>query len=180
MGSLSRIPGLSRALRLRDARDASLADIEAELRFHVETRIDELVARGHTADDARATALRELGDWHRYAADTLTIDRQRAREIRMREVLESVFSDVAYAWRGLRRQPIFTSAAILTLTLGLGATLAVFSAVSGALLRALPFRDADRIVHIGERDAAGSRTKHGGTTSFENFDDWRKLSTRFE
>src|SRR5205814_6520209 len=67
--------------------------------------------------------------------------------------------------------------AILTLSLGIGATTSVFSVVSGVLLRPLPYANADRIVHLGEQKI--SRPGRGGTTSYPNFDDWRRSTRSF-
>jgi len=95
----------------------------------------------------------------------------------MRELLESVGADLRHAARSFRSQPGFAVVAIATLALGIGATTSVFSAVDGALLRPLPYANADRIVHVGEQ--AVTKSGRGSTTSFDNFDDWRKRSTSF-
>jgi len=58
------------------------------------------------------------------------------------------FTDVIQAFRGLRKQPAFALTAILTLALGIGATAAIFSVVDAVLIRPLPYRDADRLVHV--------------------------------
>jgi putative ABC transport system permease protein len=62
--------------------------------------------------------------------------------------LESVWSDLRYAVRGLRRTPVFTAVAVVTLALGIGATSAIFSLVDGILLRPLPFPQPDRLVTV--------------------------------
>ena len=81
---MPRIPGLRRIFRIADARlRANAAEIEDELRFHIECRVDELMARGVAGADAREIAARDFGDWARYRADVLTIDHQYARDIRM-------------------------------------------------------------------------------------------------
>jgi predicted permease len=175
---MPRIPGLRRIFRSADARrGADASEIDDELRFHIECRIDELLALGVPDAEARRAAQHEFGDWNRYRADVLTIDHQYARETRMREFFESVASDIRHGWRGMRAQPAFTIVAVVTLALGIGATTAVFSAVNGVLLRPLPYADGDRIVHIGERDV--KRSERGGTTSYENFADWQRLARSF-
>src|SRR5712691_10160746 len=95
----------------------------------------------------------------------------------MRELVESIWSDVRHGARSLRSHPGFTATAVITLSLGVGATTSVFSAVSGVLLRPLPYAEGDRIVHVGEQRLA--KPGRGSTTPFENFDDWRRLSHAF-
>src|SRR4051812_29806751 len=175
---MTRIPGLRRFFRLADsAAHADPATVDDELRFHIETRIDELVASGMSDAEARAAAQHDFGDVARYRADCLTIDSHFARELRMRDFMESVWSDVRHAARGLRHQPGFAAVAILTLALGIGATTSVFSAVSGAVLRPLPYQNGDRIVHLGEQRT--SKPGRGINTSFENYDDWARGSHDF-
>ena len=165
------IPGLRRFFR------HERSDIELEIAFHIETRADDLARLGIDRAQAYQQALAEFGDIKRYHSETARIDRERAREVRMRELLQSVGSDLAYAARTLRRSPGFTVVAVLTLALGIGATVAVFSAVSGAILRPLPFANADRIVHVGEREEGQPGV--GGTTSAPNAYDWQRMSKSF-
>ncbi len=66
------------------------------------------------------------------------------------EHLAMLSQDVRHAWRGLRRTPVITATAILTLALGVGASTAVFSVVHAVLLRPLPYPEADRLVELFE------------------------------
>ncbi|HKS05818.1 MAG TPA: ABC transporter permease [Gemmatimonadaceae bacterium] len=174
---MPRIAGIRRLFRLRLPGRVNLTEIDDELRFHIETRADELIAGGMTATDARATALREFGNVAAYRDDVATIDHQYAREQRMRLFIESVTDDLRYAWFALRAHPGFSLLAVFTLVMGIGATTSVFSVVRGVLLRPLPYANADRVVHVGERDIA--RPGRGGNTSFDNFTDWQKMSSSF-
>jgi putative ABC transport system permease protein len=175
---MGRSSGFRRYLRLDLRRAARLDDdIDAELRFHVESRVDDLVARGMRADVARETALREFGDVQRITGACHDIGRQRERDTRIKEWLASVADDAAFGWRSLRRAPGFATVAVLTLALGIGATSAIFSVVSAVLLRPLPYADGSRVVHIGEAERI--RSGVGGTTSYPNFDDWRHASRSF-
>jgi predicted permease len=159
---------------------ASSADVavDDELEFHIATRTDELIAAGLPRDDARASAEREFGDRARYRDDVLKIERQVRAERQVRELAGSMAGDVRYALRSLASNRAFAFVAVLTLALGVGATTAVSSAVRGVLLRPLPYRDADRIVHIGEREI--TKPGRGGTTSYDNFVDYRARSRGFE
>jgi putative ABC transport system permease protein len=168
---MNRIAGLRRFFR----HDRS--DIELEIAFHIETRADDLARLGIDRAQAYQQAVAEFGDVKRYHSETARIDRERAREVRMKELLQSVGSDLAYAARTLRRSPGFTVVAVLTLALGIGATVAVFSAVSGAILRPLPFPNAERIVHVGEREIG--QPGIGSTTSADNAYDWYAMSKSF-
>lgn len=174
---MPRIPGLRRLFRLDRSRSADPNAVDDELAFHIDARVDDLIAAGMSETDARATARIEFGDIGRYRDAVLTIDQHHAREMRVRELFESVADDLRHAWRSLRLQPGFAVVAIATLAMGIGATTSVFSAVHGVLLRPLPYVDADRIVHLGERDIA--KPGRGGNTSFDNFRDWQRMARSF-
>jgi putative ABC transport system permease protein len=174
---MPRIPGLRRVFQLANRPRADATSIDDELRFHVECRVDELLADGVTPDDARRIAQREFGDFARYRDDVFQIDHQFARETRMRELFESIAGDLRLGWRSLRQRPGFTVVAVVTLALGIGATTSVVSAVRGVLLRPLPYAESDRIVHVGERRIESPRP--GGNTSYDNFVDWQRSSRSF-
>jgi MacB-like periplasmic core domain len=85
------------------------------------------------------------------------------------------FQDLKHGARMLAKSPGFTSVAVLTLALGIGANTAIFTVVNGVLLRPLPFRDPSRLVIIAEQ------TKYPTiTTSYLNYIDWRDQSHSFE
>ena len=124
------------------------ADVEAELAFHVEMRVRELVEQGETPERARALALERFGDYESARRECVTINQRRKRHMQRTEYLTELRQDVGYAFRMLRRTPAFTAAALLTLALGIGANSAIFSVVHGVLLESLPYRDADRLHHL--------------------------------
>jgi putative ABC transport system permease protein len=90
--------------------------------------------------------------------------------------MASLARDLRYALRMLRRSPGYTSIAILTLAISIGANTAIFSFVDGVLLKPLPYRDADRIVRVMEKPPQGERN---GISTL-NFLDWQRDNTVFD
>jgi putative ABC transport system permease protein len=124
------------------------ADVEAELSFHLEMRIKELVERGEAPARARELALARFGDYERSRSQCVEIDERRGRHMVRTEYLAELRQDIGYALRMLRRTPAFTAVAVLTLALGIGANSAIFSVVYGVLLESLPFRNAEEVYRI--------------------------------
>jgi putative ABC transport system permease protein len=140
--------GWRRLLRLPLGDRSIERDIDDELAFHLAMREEKLRRLGLAPDAARASASDRFGDWAGIRDECLTIDRQYAREVRLMEWLESLWSDFRYALRSFRRMPTFTAVATITLALGIGATTAMFTLVNSILLRPLPYPESDRIVRI--------------------------------
>ena len=110
-------------------------DIDAELRFHFDARIEELVGQGMSRDDARAQALAEFGDVNDVRASLRAIDRRVARRRNRAELWDGIRQDVVYAARSLRGAPAVSLTVILTLALGLGVNAAMFSLLDVIFLR---------------------------------------------
>src|SRR6202795_834559 len=92
--------------------------------------------------------------------------------------MKTVWDDLRYGWRMLRRKPGFAAVAILTLAVGIGANAAIFSVINVVLLRPLPFPDSNRIVLIWETDA--NRNVQRGIASPAEFLDWREQNHVFQ
>ncbi len=130
-------------IRLRaifvDARRDS--EFDEELQSHIAMDVEAGLRAGLSPSEARRQALLRLGG----AEQTRQIYRDRATL----PLLESLLRDVRYALRGFRRNPTFALTAIVTLTLAIGATTAVFSVVDRILFRSLPYAHDDRLVSVG-------------------------------
>ena len=124
------------------------ADVDAELSFHVEMRVRELIEQGVPPERARTLALQRFGDYDSSRAACVEISKRRGRRMARREYLTELRQDAVYALRMLRRAPGFTIVALTTLALGIGANSAIFSVVQGVLLAPLPFRDAERLYRV--------------------------------
>ncbi|HEX5437214.1 MAG TPA: ABC transporter permease [Gemmatimonadaceae bacterium] len=124
------------------------ADVDDELRFHFETRIEELVVRGMSPDVARAQALEEFGDVSATREGLRAIDRRMLQHRSRTQWWATLGQEVRFTVRRLLRQPGFTIPAILTLAVGLGATVAAFTVLHAVVLRALPYPDAGRLVKL--------------------------------
>jgi putative ABC transport system permease protein len=138
-------------------------DFDQEIAFHLEQRIEELVANGVSVEEATAAARREFGN--------VGLVKETAREAWGWRWLEDVVGDVRFGARMLRKNPGFTAVAVLTLALGIGANSAIFSVINSVLLRPLPYGDPARLVMVWEKNSQ-SPNPHN-TVSPPDFLDWR-------
>jgi predicted permease len=134
------------------------ADVDDELRFHIEMRVRDYMAQGMTEDDARAATARRLGDLATNRAECLTITTRRERRMTRAQLIDAIGQDAHFAVRTLGRQKGWTAVAILTLALGIGANTAVFSVVNSLLLHPLPYPHADRIAILFQEPTQGNQT----------------------
>jgi predicted permease len=170
---LKRLAGL----KLEPAREAEIAE---ELAQHLEDRHHELLAGGATEDDARRLALEELT---RSSADELIrslarVERKAPHEPeipgggRRGTLLATLWQDVRYGARMLRKNPGFTLVAVLTLGLGIGVNTAIFSVVDLILLRPLPIEAPEEVAFLT------SQQKGGGVSNNFSYPDLEDIRTQ--
>jgi predicted permease len=124
------------------------AELRAELDFHLEEEADEGRTLGLTDQEARLAAQRHLGNRGLVEEDT--------RAAWGWTSMERIAQDVRYAGRLLRRRPVFSATAVLTLTLGIGGTTGVFSVMDALLIRNLPVERPEELVRLVERRPDGT------------------------
>ncbi len=113
------------------------------------------MSQGMSRDDAEREARRRFGDFARIEHEVAALDLGAHRRRSFRDRLEGLASDVRYAARTLRRQPMFAAVVILTLTLGMGATAAIFHAVDRITLHPLPYPNPERVAFLGLKRTRG-------------------------
>src|SRR5580700_2409020 len=132
-------------------------DVDEELAFHLEREIAANIAAGMPAAEARRRAMSAFGSRERA--------REECREERPSFFLESLGRDLRFGLRGLWRNPVFTSMAVLTLSLAIGTNATIFSLFDQALMQTLPVRSPNELVVLnftGSRD--GHLHSEGGDT----------------
>jgi putative ABC transport system permease protein len=166
-----------RLFHLASTRRTVQREVDDEMRFHLQARIDDLIRSGYGRVEAERIAGREFGDIGAARAELVSIDRRRLGRIAVREWLSSLGQDVRFALRGLRARPGFSLTILLTLALGIGANAAIFSVVDVVLLRQLPFANPDRLVHLWEYS---SHTVDGRSeASYPDYLTWRERNRVF-
>jgi predicted permease len=114
--------------------------LDEEMQFHIESKIDDLVAAGMTRDAAQAIANRQFGNRLRV--------RESSRDVKLLPWLESLSRDTGFAVRILRKNIVVSGAAVTSLAVAIGACLAAFSLVDALILRPLPVRDPNRLIYL--------------------------------
>ena len=158
----------SKVARALGRRRNLASELQQEMDAHVQFLIDENLDRGMPPEEARAAAQRHFGN--------ATSVRERSYQSWQFPTFESLLQDIRYAMRGIVRAPVFSLILILTLTVGIGANTAIFSAVYAVLLKSLPFPSGERLVWLGESSAKAS----GISVTWINFEYWRMENHSFE
>lgn len=148
-------------------------ELDEELRYHLDRQIEENLAAGMTATEARYAALRALGGIEQH--------KEECRDMRRVNFIEDFVRDIRYGLRVLIKSPIFTIVSVLSLALGIGANTAIFSVVNGLLLQPLPYPEPDRIVDVWhtppQESFPGMKTF---SVSPGNYLDWKSQNESFD
>src|SRR5215207_6705897 len=145
-------------------------ELDAELRYHMERQVAEHVAGGMTQEEARLAALRDLGG--------VTRAKEECREARGVRPVEDLRQDIVFGLRVLRRNPVFSLVAVVTLALGIGANTALFSITNAVVFRPLPFPEPERLLTLWETSAKSETARL--IVSPANYFDWREQARSFE
>ena len=127
---------MRRVFRLPLGRASIARELDDELAFHLETRTQRLIAAGMSPEDARREARRQFGDVDAVRHDCLILDHERERAMRRANIIDEMRQDLGYALRVLRHNRGFAFTVILTLALGLGVNMAMFTFLDVVFLRA--------------------------------------------
>jgi hypothetical protein len=141
----------------RKRRDPRLRD---ELRYHRDRLIEDYITAGMDRSEAERRAFLEFGN-------VVQIE-EAVRDVRGR-LLDDLTKDLRYAARTLRRNPVFSTVAVLSLALGIGANAAIFSLINAVMLRTLPVKDPHRLVQITRIAPEG----HPASVSYPLFEYFR-------
>jgi putative ABC transport system permease protein len=169
-----RPPGWRRWIRV--IRRDPMEEVDDELRHHLEMRVEEYMRKGMGEEEARAAARARLGDLTEVRRELEGLSAVESRTERRREWLSELRQDVRYGIRSLLRSPTFSSMAVLTLALGIGATTAIFSLVYAVLLAPLPYPSPDRLVRVWETSPQGDLRN---VVSSGNVTDWQERARSF-
>ena len=150
-------------------------DLAEEIRQHLAEKVEALMTEGMSRGDAEYAARREFGNFARIE--------ESGHEAWMWPRSETLLADIKFAFRKLRHSPAFALTAILSLALGIGATVSVFSVIYGVLMHPFPYADVDRIGNLSIQDGRGVISDAFFTGpqlrelrkvhAFENFATWR-------
>jgi putative ABC transport system permease protein len=158
-------------IRMLFQRRQATAHLDDELRFHIDRQIEENLAGGMSAAEARAAALRTFGN--------PALLRDQARATWSWNWLESLVRDLRYGIRTLGRTPGFALIAISVMALGIGANVALFTVVRGVLLKPLPFDNPSQLVMLYEHESIGGQSFPYNQVAAGVYAEWKKQSHSF-
>src|SRR5262249_54576298 len=153
----------------KDWREGELRD---EFESHPAMHIDDNVRAGMPPEEARRQALLKFGG--------LEAAKESIRETARLRWIETTMQDIRYALRGLRLNPAFAVTAILSLALGIGSSLAIFTVADNLLVRPLPYPGASELAMVFEVNQRWEQKIKHNVVSPGNYFDWKAQNTVFE
>ena len=147
---------MRRVFRIPFTRGHIAREVDDELAFHIEMRVQRLIAAGWSVDAARAEALRQFGDVANVRDDCVTMDQQRERAMSRANLFGELQQDIVFALRTLRRNAGFTAIIVCALALGIGANTAIFTLIDAVVVRTLPVSHPEQLVAIGDPSRVSS------------------------
>ena len=146
------------------------AQLDSELRFHVEELTAANIAAGLTPEEARRRAVLEFGGREQI--------KEELRDVHRISIVESTLANLKSAFRFIRKAPSFSIIVIVTLALGIGANSAVFSAIDAILLRSLPFPNGDQLMELRQYNPKmkSPRTRLAPV----RLEDWNRMNSTFQ
>ena len=142
-------------------------ELDGEVRGHLELLAEEYRRRGMSAEEARDAARRQFGG--------VALLKEDLRERRGLPGVDTLLRDIRYAFRAMRKNPVFTATAIVTLALGIGANTAIFTLTNQILLRVLPVKDPGQLALFEWRGEFIGGSAHHGTHSSFSYPTYRDL-----
>ncbi len=183
-------------LRLTGLNSGREQEIVEDLAHQLDDTYRDALARGDSEQQATAYAREQIPNWESFAAELRQAEQRhtqshidkwydRADQAVARKggrwtMFADLRRDLLYGLRMLAKNPGFTTVAVLTLALGIGANTAIFSVVNAVLLRPLPNHDPDRLVLVYEVDARPGAYEDRNRVSLATFKDWKEQNTVFE
>ena len=149
----------------RDARERELAE---EIDSHLQLHIDDNLRAGMSIEEARRVAVMKLGG--------IDSTKEAYRDRSTIPIIESMVQDLRFTLRQLRKNPAFTLTAVTMVSLGIGASVAIFAFVDAALIKPLPYQNPDRLVYVTET----TPDLPYAAISYYDYVDWKKLNKGFE
>jgi putative ABC transport system permease protein len=146
------------------------AQLDSELRFHIEGLVEEKIAAGLGPEEARRQALLEFGGQEQW--------KEELRDVHRVAAIENTLSNLKFAFRGIRKSPSFAGAIIVTLALGIGANSAIFSALDAILLRPLPFPHGDQLMSVIQYNPKVQNPE--SAIAPVRIEDWNRMNSTFQ
>jgi len=161
-------------LRALSRRKSMEAELDEELRAHLERQVEKYIQSGQTREEAARRARLDFGGLEQV--------KEECRDARGVNLVETLIQDVRYGLRMLAKNPAFTAVAVLTLALGIGANTAIFTLVDAVMLKSLPVANPQELYRVGNDDnccVIGGFQGNWGIYSYSLYQQFREHTPEF-